>query len=63
VVWEKPVSTAILQKLAAPLTNSVFMDAEFGSHGLAWQAIRTPQDRAASLRERSGNSMTTNLPL
>ncbi|MCP1737472.1 hypothetical protein M2209_008905 [Bradyrhizobium elkanii] len=28
----------------------MFMDAEFGSHRLAWQAIRTSQDRAASLR-------------
>jgi len=26
----------------APLANSVFMHAEFGSHRLAWQAIRTP---------------------
>jgi hypothetical protein len=42
--------TAILQKSAAPLANGMFMDAEFGSHGLAWQAIRTSQDRAASLR-------------
>jgi hypothetical protein len=42
--------TAILQESAAPLANSVFMDAEFGSHRLAWQAIGTPQDRAAPLR-------------
>jgi hypothetical protein len=42
--------TAIFQKPAAPLANSVFVNAEFGSHGLAWQAIRTSQDRAASLR-------------
>jgi hypothetical protein len=28
----------------------VFVEAEFGSHRLARQAIRTPQDRAASLR-------------
>ncbi len=42
--------TAIFQKPAAPLANGVFVEAEFGSHGLAWQAIRTPQDRAAPLR-------------
>jgi hypothetical protein len=46
----KQAITAILQKSAAPLANGMFMDAEFGSHGLAWQAIRTSQDRAASLR-------------
>jgi hypothetical protein len=46
----KQAITPIPQKSAAPLANSVFMDAEFGSYGLAWQAIRTPQDRAASLR-------------
>jgi hypothetical protein len=46
----KQAITAILQKSAAPLANGVFVEAEFGSHGLAWQAIRTPQDRAAALR-------------
>jgi hypothetical protein len=46
----KQAITAILQKSTAPLANGVFMDAEFGSHRLAWQAIRTSQDRAASLR-------------
>jgi hypothetical protein len=46
----KQAITAILQKSAAPLANGVFMNAEFGSHGLAWQPIRTPQDRAAPLR-------------
>jgi hypothetical protein len=46
----KQAITAILQESAAPLADGVFVDAEFGSHGLAWQAIRTPQDRAASLR-------------
>jgi hypothetical protein len=45
----KQAITAILQKSAAPLANGVFMNAEFGSHGLAWQAIRTSQDRAAPL--------------
>jgi hypothetical protein len=42
--------TAILQKSTAPLANGVFMDAEFGSRRFAWQAIRTSQNRAASLR-------------
>jgi hypothetical protein len=46
----KQTIAAILQKSAAPFANGVFMEAEFGSHGLAWQAIRTPQDRAAPLR-------------
>jgi hypothetical protein len=41
----------------------VFMDADFGGHRLAWQAVRTSQDRPASLRQRPGNTMTTNLPL
>jgi hypothetical protein len=59
----KQAITAILQKSAAPLANGVFMNAEFGSHGLAWQAIRTSQDRAAPLRQRPGNTMTTNLLL
>jgi hypothetical protein len=42
--------TAIFQKSAAPFANGVFMDTKFGGHGFAWHAIRTPQDRAASLR-------------
>jgi hypothetical protein len=46
----KQTITTILQKSAAPLANGVFMNAKFGSHRLAWQAIRTSQDRAASLR-------------
>ena len=59
----KQTITAILQESAAPLANGVFMDAEFGCHRLAWQAIRTPLDRAAPLRQRPGYTMTTNLPL
>jgi hypothetical protein len=46
----KQAITAILQKSAAPLANGVFVDAEFGCHRFAWQAICTSQDRAASLR-------------
>jgi hypothetical protein len=46
----KQAITAILQKSAAPLANGVFVNAEFGSYRLARQAIRTSQDRAASLR-------------
>src|SRR5882757_1480718 len=42
--------TAIFQKPAAPLANGVFVDAEFGSHRFARQAVRTSQDRAAALR-------------
>jgi hypothetical protein len=38
------------------------VEAELGSHILAPQAVRTPQNDAASLRERPGNTMTTNLP-
>jgi hypothetical protein len=33
----KQAITAVLQKSAAPLANRVFVEAEFGSHGLAWQ--------------------------
>jgi nucleotidyltransferase/DNA polymerase involved in DNA repair len=46
----KQAITAILQKSAAPLANGVFVEAEFASYRLARQAIRTSQDRAASLR-------------
>ncbi|MGY4319321.1 hypothetical protein ACVWW1_008648 [Bradyrhizobium sp. JR3.5] len=46
----KQAITAILQKSAAPLANGLFVEAEFGSDRLAWQAIRTSQDSAASLR-------------
>ena len=46
----KQAITAVLQKSAAPLANRMFVEAEFGSYRLAWQAIRTSQDRAASLR-------------
>jgi len=59
----KQAITAILQKSAAPLANGVFVDAEFGCHRLAWQAVRTSQDRAAPLRERPRNTVTTDLPL
>jgi hypothetical protein len=46
----KQAITAILQKSAAPLANGVFVKAKFGGDRLAWQTIRTPQDRAAPLR-------------
>jgi len=46
----KQTITAILQESPAPLANGVFMGAKFGSHGLTWQSICTPQDRAAPLR-------------
>ncbi|MEY9704727.1 hypothetical protein ACVIWV_009556 [Bradyrhizobium diazoefficiens] len=46
----KQAITAVLQKSATPLANGVFVQAEFGSHRLAWQSIRASQDRAASLR-------------
>jgi hypothetical protein len=46
----KQAITAILQKSAAPFANGVFVEAEFGSNGFAWQSIRASQDRAASLR-------------
>jgi len=39
----KRAITAILQKSATPLANGVFVEAEFGSYRLAWQAIRTSQ--------------------
>ncbi len=46
----KQAITAILQKSATPLANRVFVEAEFGSHRLAWQAICASQDRTAPLR-------------
>ncbi|MCS3928787.1 hypothetical protein M2175_003818 [Bradyrhizobium elkanii] len=46
----KQAITAVLQKSATPLANGVFVEAELGSHRLAWQSIRASQDRAASLR-------------
>jgi hypothetical protein len=46
----KKTLAAILQKTATPLADGVFMDAEFGTHRLAWQTICTSQDRAAPLR-------------
>src|SRR5215471_12682939 len=46
----KQAITAVLQKSAAPLATGVFVEAECGSHRLAWQPIRASQDRAASLR-------------
>jgi hypothetical protein len=46
----KQTIAAIFQKSATPLANGVFVDTEFGSHGLAWQAVRTSQDHSASLR-------------
>jgi hypothetical protein len=46
----KQAITAVLQKSATPLADSMFVQAEFGSHRLAWQSIRASQDRAASLR-------------
>jgi hypothetical protein len=46
----KQAITATLQESAAPLANGVFVEAKFGSHRLAWQSIRTSQDRATSLR-------------
>jgi hypothetical protein len=46
----KQAITTILQKSATPLANGVFVEAEFGSHRLAWQSIRASQDCAASLR-------------
>ncbi|MET4608678.1 hypothetical protein ABIB90_008186 [Bradyrhizobium sp. JR4.1] len=50
----KQAITAILQESAVPLANAVFMDANFGSHRLAWQTIahrriarhRSDSDRA-----------------
>src|SRR6476660_7546780 len=43
----KQAIAAILQKPAAPLANGVLVEAEFGSHRFAWQAVSTSQDRAA----------------
>ena len=59
----KQAIAAILQKSAAPLANGVFMQAEFSRHILARQTVRASQNDAAPLRQRSGNPVTTNLPL
>jgi hypothetical protein len=37
----KQAITTILQKPAAPLANGMVVDAKFGSHRRAWQAVRT----------------------
>jgi hypothetical protein len=59
----KQAIAAILQKSAAPLANGVFVQAEFSRHILARQTVRASQNDAAPLRQRSGNPVTTNLPL
>jgi hypothetical protein len=59
----KQTIAATLQKSATPLANGVLVEAEFSCHILARQAIRAPQNDAAPLRQGSGNSVTTNLPL
>jgi hypothetical protein len=59
----KQAITAILQESAAPLANGVFVQAEFSRHILARQTVRASQNDAAPLRQRSGNPVTTNLPL
>jgi hypothetical protein len=59
----KQAIAAILQKSAAPLANGVFVEAEFSRHSLARQTVRASQNDAAPLRQRSGNPVTTNLPL
>jgi len=46
----KQTIAAILQKSTTPFANCVFVEAELGSHILARQAVRTPQNDAASLR-------------
>ena len=55
--------TAIFQKPAAPLANGVFVEAEFSRHILARQTVSASQNDAAPFRQRSGNPVTTNLPL
>src|SRR5262245_37926897 len=54
---------AILQEAAPPLANRVFVHAELGRDRLAGGSIRTSQNDAASLRQRSRNAVTTYLPL
>src|SRR5215475_4343693 len=58
----KQTIAAVLQKSTAPLANRVFVNAEFRSHLLTGQAVRTSQNDATSLRQRPSNAATTNLP-
>jgi hypothetical protein len=53
---------AILQKTTPPLANRVFMQAELGCDRLAGQSLRTSQDDAAPLGQRSGDAVATHLP-
>ena len=52
---------AILQEAAPPFANCVFVQAELGRDGLAGQSIRTAQNDAAPLGERSADAMATHL--
>jgi SRSO17 transposase len=58
----KQTIAAIVQKSTTPFANCVFVEAELSSHILARQAVCTSQNDTASLRERPGNTVTTNLP-
>jgi len=59
----KQTIAAMLQKSAAPLANGMFVEAEFSRYILARQAVRASQNDAAPLRQRPGDTVTTNLPL
>jgi hypothetical protein len=52
IIGDSPRSagTKLLQRSTTPLANCMFVDAELGSHILARQSVRTPQNDAASLR-------------
>src|SRR5215472_6692671 len=54
---------AILQEAASPFANRVFVHAELGRDGLAGQSVRTSQNDAAPLGQRSRDALATHLPL
>jgi hypothetical protein len=53
---------AILQEAPPPLADRAFVHAELGRDRRAGASIRTSQDDAASLRQRSGDAVATYLP-
>src|SRR5262249_13613438 len=59
---EQAIAT-ILQEAAALFANRMFVYAKLSSNGLAGQSIRTSQNDAAPLRQRSGDATATHLPL
>jgi hypothetical protein len=54
---------AILQEAVAAFANRVFVQGKFSRDRLAGQFVRTSQNDAAPLGQRSGDAMAAHLPL